>query len=434
MKTRLLSGLLFLCLGSCLAGMPCGILEAQTESKVEPETGWDFGGHLKYQFIYSTYPDNSAFHQALGGSSLGNNLEARLKFSAYRDHWDFKADYQFIAVHGDTLELARNFPGAALLTGNVISDDRRWWDLTHTIENEGKRFVAQRLDRLNIAYTGEHMVWRFGRQAISWGNGMIFSPMDIFNPFDPAAVDKEYKTGDDMLYGQYLFNNGNDLQGVAVVRRDLRTGNVESDQSSLAFKYHGFLGMNEYDLLAAEHFGDQILGLGGIVNIGGAVGRGDLTWTGTGEESVFSLAASISYSWAWGGKNISGVLEYYHNGFGQKNGAYSPVDLAQNPELLKRLARGELFTLARDYLALSASIEVSPLFMLIPNFFVNLEDPSSLVQVVAQYDWKQNLQILAAVNIPVGPDGSEYGGIEAPLEGQYFSTGPGLFAQLAWYY
>jgi hypothetical protein len=430
MKTRLSAWLLW----SCLAGLPCEILEAQTESMVDPETGWGFGGHLKYQFIYSTYPDNSAFRQVLGGSSVGNNLEARLKFSAYRNRWDFKADYQFIAVHSDTLELARHFPGAALPIGNVISDDRRWWDLTHTIENEGKRLVVQRLDRLNIAYTGEHIVWRFGRQAISWGNGMIFTPMDIFNPFDPAAVDKEYKTGDDMLYGQYLFNNGNDLQGVAVVRRDLRTGNVESDQSSLAFKYHGFLGMNEYDLLAAEHFGDRILGLGGIVNIGGAVGRGDLTWTGTGDDSVFSLATSIAYSWTWGGKNISGLLEYYHNGFGQKNGAYSPADLAQNPELLKRIARGELFTLARNYMAASATIEVSPLFMLIPNFFVNLEDPSTLVQLVAQYDWKQNLQILAAVNIPVGPDGSEYGGIEAPMEGLYFSTGPGFYAQLAWYY
>ena len=434
MKTRPLAGLFMLRLGLCLAGLPCGILEAQTGSVVDPATDWDFGGHAKYQFIYSTYPDNSAFHQVLGGSSLDNTLEVRLKFSAYRNHWDFKADYQFIAVYGDTLELTRHFPGAALPIGNVISDDRRWWNLTHTIENEGKRLVVQRLDRLSIAYTGEHIVWRFGRQAISWGNGMIFTPMDIFNPFDPAAVDKEYKTGDDMLYGQYLFNNGNDLQGVAVVRRDLRTGNVENDQSSLAFKYHGFLGMNEYDLLVAEHFGDRILGLGGIVNIGGAIGRGDLTWTDTGDDSVFSLATSISYSWAWGGKNISGLLEYYHNGFGQQNGAYSVGDLAQNPELLKRISRGEVFTLARNYLALSASIEVSPLFLLIPNFFVNLEDPSTLVQLVAQYDWKQNLQILAAVNIPVGPDGSEYGGIEAPMESLYFSTGPGFFAQLAWYY
>ncbi|MEE8338674.1 MAG: hypothetical protein V3R56_00940, partial [Xanthomonadales bacterium] len=181
------------------------MLEAQTGSAVDPESDWDFSGHAKYQFIYSTYPGNSAFNPVLGGSALDNNLEVRLKFSAYRDRWDFNADYQFIAVYSDTLEATRHFPGAALPIGNAISDDRRWWNLTHTLENEDKWLVVQRLDRLSVAYTGEHMVWRFGRQAISWGNGMVFTLMDIFNPFDPAAVDKEYKTGDDMLYGQYLF-------------------------------------------------------------------------------------------------------------------------------------------------------------------------------------------------------------------------------------
>jgi hypothetical protein len=192
--------------------------------------------------------------------------------------------------------------------------------------------------------------------------------------------------------------------------------------------------MNEFDVLAAEHFGDQILGVGSIVGIGGAVWRGDLTWTHTDLNSVFSLATSISYSWNWGGKNISGLLEYYHNGFGQKNSAYSFTDLAQNPDLLKRIERGELFTLSRNYLAASATIEISPLFMLIPNFFINLEDPSALAQFVAQYDWKQDLQVLAALNIPIGPSGSEYGGIRTPVEGQYFSSGAGIFAQLAWYF
>jgi len=419
---------------ACLAGFPFDRLEAQNRDSGGSETSWEFSGHAKYQFIFLTYPDNSAFNPVLGDGEPGNNLEVRLKFSTYRDRWDFKADYQFMALFGDTLELDRHFPDTAITAGTVINDDRRWWNLTHTIDDEGNRIVVQRLDRLSLAYTGEHIVWRFGRQAISWGNGMIFTPMDIFNPFDPAAVDKEYKTGDDMTYGQYLFDNGNDLQAVAVVRRNPLNGKVENDQSSLAFKYHGFLGTSEFDLLAAEHFGDPLLGLGGIVNIGGAIGRGDITWTDSGESSVISLATSISYSWTWGGKNVSGLLEYYHNGFGQKNGTYSVNDLAQNPQLLKRISRGELFTLARNYLALSASVEISPLFILIPNFFVNLEDPSTLFQLVAQYDWKQNLQILAAVNIPVGPDGSEYGGIEAPMESLYFSTGPGFFAQLAWYY
>ena len=59
---------------------------------------------------------------------------------------------------------------------------------------------------------------RFGRQALSWGNGLFYAPMDLVNPFDPAAIDTEYKAGDDMLYLQYLQDSGNDLQAAVVVR------------------------------------------------------------------------------------------------------------------------------------------------------------------------------------------------------------------------
>lgn len=407
---------------------------AESDTTDSSNTNWRFGGHLKYQFFYLSYPQNSIFREALGTYALDNSLEARLDISATRDRWDFKADYQFITLYSDTLTLAGKLPDSAFPAANIINDDRRWWNLTYSNGDGDKTVMIHRLDRLSIGFTTANSAWRFGRQAISWGNGMVFTPMDVFNPFDPAAVDKEYKTGDDMLYGQYLFSNGNDLQTVAIVRRDPRTGDVEKDQSSLAFKYHGFLGQNEYDLLAAEHYGDQILGLGSIINLEGAVLRGDLTWTNTDRDSVLSLVTSLSYSWMWGQKNVSGLLEYYYNGFGQADSAYSAKELAQNPDLIKRLERGELFTLARHYIAASATIEMTPLLMLIPNVFINLEDPSALAQIVASYSWKQDIQILGAVNIPIGSDGTEYGGIGSPLENLYFSTGPGFFAQLAWYF
>lgn len=415
----------WLCAGMLLAASPLACAD---------ETNWSFSGHIKFQATFVDYPGNSILREILGSNSLDNSLETRLKFSGRRGQWDFKADYQYIGIHADSLKLSRELPSSPTPVNRVINDDRRWWDLTYSFGDDNKTAFIHRLDRLNVGYTTEHTAWRFGRQAISWGNGMIFTPMDVFNPFDPAAVDKEYKSGDDMLYGQYLFDSGNDLQGVAIVRRDPRTGNVESDHSSLAFKYHGFLGANEIDLLAAQHYGDQLLGAGGIANIGGAVWRGDLTWTHTDIDNVFSAATSLSYSWTWGGKNISAVLEYYYSGFGQKNGEYSTLDLVQNPDLLKRLERGELFTLARHYVAASASVEMTPLLMLIPNFFVNLEDPSALAQLVVQYDWKQNLLVLGALNLPLGPNGSEYGGIEAPVDELYFSTGASIFAQLAWYF
>jgi hypothetical protein len=417
------------------AGNP-GAGHASGSGSATIDTAWDgsIGGHAKYRFTRQSFPANSVYRDLLGSAAIDQSLETRLKLNARRERWDVVADYQFIAIHADTLPLAEQLPGSALPVNAVINDDRRWWNLTYGFGNDDRTAFVHRLDRLSVGFTTERTAWRFGRQAISWGNGMVFTPMDVFNPFDPSAVDKEYKTGDDMLYGQYGFDNGNDLQAVAVVRRDPLTGEVGMDHSSLAFKYHGFLGMDEYDLLAAEHYGDQILGLGGNVALGGAVWRGDITWTRTDHDDLVSAVSSLSYSWNWGGKNLTGVLELYHNGFGQENSAYAPADLLRNPDLLERVERGELFTLARNYLALSATIEMNPLFLLIPNLFVNLDDPSALAQLVAQFDVRQNFLFMAALNVPVGPAGSEYGGIESPIDGKYFSSGPGLFAQLAWYF
>jgi hypothetical protein len=202
----------------------------------------------------------------------------------------------------------------------------------------------------------------------------------------------------------------------------------------LAVKYHGFWGSNEYDLLLAEHYGDALVGLGASTDFGGAIWRGDLVWSDAKTGDVFSGVAGVSYSGVLRDRNWTGFLEYFYNGFGQSNGDYSPEALASNPELLKRFARGELYNLGRHYLGASVTIELTPLFIFTPNVFVNLTDPSALVQMVFSYDWKQDIQVLGAVNFPSGPDGSEYGGIDSTQPGFYLSTGPSLFVQLAWYF
>lgn len=395
---------------------------------------WTFGGHSKYQYIHTQIPEDSVLHGISGDSLQDHNLEVRLKVSARREHLDFEAHMQFITVHSDTLSGFRDLPGLLFPGADVINDDRRWFNLTHALHNEGKSATLVRLDRITVGYTGSKTVVRFGRQAISWGNGLLFTPMDILNPFDPAAVDKEYKAGDDMLYGQYLLDNGNDVQAVGVVRRNPVNGNVEYDQSSLAVKYHGFWGSNEFDVLLAEHYGETVIGLGASADRGGAVWRGDLVWNDTDSGSVITGVAGVSYSWVSAGRNWTGFLEYYYSGFGLTGGDYSTAELAENPELLKRLARGELFNLGRHYIGASVTVEMTPLLHLIPNMFINLIDPSALAQLVLSYDWKQDIQLLAALNIPIGPNGSEYGGIDAVQPGLYISTGPSLFAQLAWYF
>ena len=61
-------------------------------------------------------------------------------------------------------------------------------------------------------------------------------------------------------------------------------------------------------------------------------------------------------------------------------------------------------------------------------------DPSALLQFVTSLSLSDNLTFLGSLNLPVGPSGSEFGGIESGIDGRYLSTGAGLFAQIAWYF
>jgi hypothetical protein len=258
--------------------------------------------------------------------------------------------------------------------------------------------------------------------------------MDIVNPFDPTTVDTEFKFGDDMFYGQFLRGNGDDIEVAHVFRRDPATGDPESYVATTAIKYHGFAGEAEYDLLLAENHDDVTVGIGGNRSVGGAVVHGDVVWADTPSGSRLQLVTNLSYSWVWGGKNMSGVIEYYFSEFGQKSGNYDIDSLTQNVELTKRLERGEVFTLGRNYLAGGVTIELTPLWMLTPNLFANLDDGSALLQVVTRNSLSDNAEFLGALNLPIGPSGTEFGGIEAGMPGVYFSSDFSLFAQIAWYF
>lgn len=391
------------------------------------------GGHVKYQLRGVQIPEESLFLEEVGDPMFDHNGETRLKFDWYGKHVSVLADYQLISLQGDSVTLFDGLPGRVLLPNPQISDDYRYFDLTHVLSEQDEGVLLHRLDRLSIGFSRNRFVGRVGRQALSWGNGLIYTPMDILNPFDPAAVDKEYKTGDDMVYGQFLLDNGDDWQGVWVARRD-QSGSLSQEVTSLAAKYHGFVSEIEYDVLLAEHYDDLVFALGGVLNAGGAIVRGDFTLTETPTQTVPSLVANASYSWIAGGHNVSGILEYFYNGFGQRDGEYSPEALATNPDLLKRYARGELFTLGRQYLAASALVEMTPLWVLTPNIFFNMSDHSAFVQLLSSYDFKQNWQFLAALGVPLGPSGTEFGGIDTGIDGKTLATGPSLFMQMAWYF
>jgi hypothetical protein len=380
----------------------------------------ELGGHTKIRATGQSYPTDSVFRDLYGNKSLDTQGDLRLNFEYRSGAWTFDANYQLAALFGDTFSLP--------------DDRRRFFDMTSVIDNGKDSALVHRLDRFWVAYTSEKVVLRFGRQALSWGNGLFYAPMDLVNPFDPASVDTEYKAGDDMLYLQWLQDSGADFQGAYVIRRNVISGNVDSKTATVALKYHGFVGEGEFDVLVARHYGDDVVGVSASHGLGGAHWSGDLVVTDTDIDTYVQLSTNLSYSWNWAGKNMSGAIEYHFNGFGQHSGRYDPSSLASNPDLLSRLNRGESFTVGRHYLAGSVTIELTPLWSISPTMLMNASDPSGLLQLVTNFSLSDNMTLLGSLNFPLGSSGTEFGGVETGVAGRYFSSDGGVFAQFAWYF
>ncbi len=400
------------------------ILLVVSPAAMADDSNFEFTGHTKLNATGQTYPDDSALRALFGSNSLDAQADARLNIAWRSNGWGFNADYQLVGLHGEYIEFGRGLP----------TDDRRLFNLTDVISESGDNALLHRLDRLWLGYSSEKTVVRFGRQALSWGNGLFYAPMDLVNPFDPATIDTEYKAGDDMLYAQYLRDSGDDVQGAAVIRRNALSGDVESEVATYAVKYHGFAGELEYDVLLAESYADTVLGLGLGRSIGGAHWGSDLVITDTDSDTYVQFVTNLSYSWVFKDKNMSGAIEYHYNGFGQSDSRYDPLSLAQNPELLARIARGQMFTLGKHYLAGSVMIEMTPLWTVTPVLLANVGDPSALLQLMTNYSLGDNTILLGSINMPMGSSGTEFGGIESGQTDLYLSAGPSVFAQIAWYF
>ncbi len=296
--------------------------------------------------------------QDAGNSVRGNTLDAqfggenrndflsdiRLTWEPSWNNWSLAVHYVVDTDYGDDVPLARDESGLLSLPPAT------WFNLTNTFDNSGELEGSQRIDRLSVAYTTSDFVVRIGRQALTWGSGLVFRPMDLFDPFSPTATDTEYKPGTDMLYMQWLFGDGSDLQFIVVPRPDRLGAQPASDDSSEALHYHGTILGHATTLLLARDHGDWVAGLGVNGALGGATWNVELvpTFLRTGGTRVSSLA-NISDAVTFLDRNTTVFAEYFHNGFGDNESDLTFATLP--PDLVDRLSRGQLFNVRSDYLA-----------------------------------------------------------------------------------
>ncbi|MBW2664184.1 MAG: hypothetical protein JRD93_19965 [Deltaproteobacteria bacterium] len=377
-----------------------------------------WGGHIKIRGSV-LWPDEESYSQPASADPYYDGLtKMRLKSKFFFGEWgNFETHYEAILSGGDSRrkgkaleQLYPNLFSAGVITRDSISDKHRLMDLTKSIDEDDNYIIYHRIDRLCLTLLPKWGVVHMGRQVVTWGNGLLFNPMDIFNPFSPSDIEREYKIGDDMVSTQFPIKKTGDLQLLYVPRREQVSGNVEWNQSSLAGKLHFAQGVTEFDIMAAKHYKDTLIGFGSAGYLGNTAWRLDSTWTfldkNRENDNYLSFVANMDYSWVWWKKNLYGYLEYYFNGLchNQYTEEYS------DPDISERINRGELFTLGRNYLSGHIRVELHPLLNIYLTMINNLADPSGSLQPRAVWNITQDMQITVGSSLYFGGKNTEYGG------------------------
>ena len=367
-----------------------------------------------------------------GGAQSRLQFDARGHVALTDEHWRAELDGELTGSAADRL---RGVPGTVDPYG--AHDGLRYFDFATVTARSQERAVRGRIDRLLIGYRDAQFAFVVGRQAVSWGNGLVFQPFDLFNPFAPVETDRDYKDGDDLALAQWTSADGRDVQLLAVARR-AADGRRELAAGSVGAKWQQPLAAGEFALLVAQHAGDAVFGFGWNMPVGEAVVRADWVVTRLDAHTWrHSAVINMDRSFVIDTRNVYGFVEIYRNGFGA---AATPRDLSKlDPALQIRLQRGEVFTLSRWYGAVGATVEWNPLWKQTALVIASAQDGSMLVQSTVRYEPGDRSVTEAGVTWGAGGSGDEFGGVpvlRTPPGVQAPTLGGGLTAHLrvAWYW
>ena len=368
----------------------------------------EVGGNLKL-FHISTYPydndlfaesvaDGSAFEQTFplkrdavsAGATSSGLLTSRLTFDVYGDWWTFSAHPQLTVQPGggaSAISIAQTgtgIPQAVDLSWEAVDDP----DL----------LVQLRADRLVLEVEQGPVRAALGRQAVTFGHGLFFTPLDLVNPFFPTVVDQEYKPGVDAARVDAWFGAGQ-----ATVTSAYR-GDWELDGMVHAAYVQQTVGLWDIGLFGALAQDDKVGGLSLAGSAGPVSLHGDASITlpaDDREEDPFVRAVVGAQGTVTPKTQLMGEV------YVQTNGATDPSDYLEQYDS-PRYARAELWLAGRTYAAVSVTQELQP--MLSGSLFVlgNLEDTSALVGPGLSWNVSDNVTASLGAYLGVGERPVDY--------------------------
>lgn len=276
----------------------------------------------------------------------------------------------------------------------------RYLDLDWNIKTREQFFWDHQFDRLNAKIDLSLADLIFGRQAISWGVGYLWSPVDLLTTFSPLQINRDYKAGMDAALL--------DVPVGPFQESYLAYAPDENwSHSALLGRHRLRLGSVDVAVMGGWIISDYVLGGEVNADVKGIGMRLEATHTWPEETSRF-VRTLVGFDYQFTA-DLFLQLEYYYNGFGTSDPA-GYLQVIRAPRSL----RGEIYNTAHHYLGVNGRYQLTPLIFLNGTTIINLNDGSALLEPALIYSLSNNAEIRLGAILALGkrPDGnlrSEFG-------------------------
>jgi hypothetical protein len=253
-------------------------------------------------------------------------------------------------------------------------------------------------DRLNLQGPLGRLRLVAGRQAITWGVNFFWPALDLFAPFRPAQIDRDYKPGVDAVRLTLPVGAFSEVEAVGAVLG----GSLRQDGAAATLaRIH--LGRADVGLMGGYFHRDAVLGGFLTADVRGTGVRGEVSYTRSGDPGDAARGRERFWRASVGIDRLltpvlTLTLEAAWNGFGVDDPALYPTVARAD-----RVRRGEVTALGRVHAGLALAWELHPLWTLTNTALVNAVDGSALWVPTVRWSVADDAEVLFGAQAPLGP-------------------------------
>ena len=304
----------------------------------------------------------------------------------------------------------------------MVPSGGEWLDLQWTVTDKEHVLWQHRFDRLQLGWrpTGA-FEFTAGRQAVSWGTTLFFTPADPFVPFNPVDPFREFRAGVDVARVRIYPSQ---LSEIDIVVRPTKIDVGEE----LTVVVRGLTTWKHWELSGwgGSLYGDATGAFGAAGSLGDWAVRGEALVRAIDDEIVVRGTVGFDRQLQVRGRDLFFIFEYQRDGLG----ATVPEEYLE-VMLSDPFRRGEFQVIGRDETVTQVSYQVHPLLSFSGLWLWNLNDSSSLIAPSVAYSASNEASIAGGVFFGFG---DEEISLTNPMPSEYGLAKMTAYLSLSWFF